>query len=83
MKLKDKVAIITGGSVGIGKRMAERFTEEGAKVVICSRNKETGSATASEVGCTFIQTDVSDPAQVENLISKTIEKHGKLDILVN
>ncbi|MEO1443267.1 MAG: SDR family NAD(P)-dependent oxidoreductase, partial [Chloroflexota bacterium] len=83
MKLGNKVAIITGGSVGIGRRTAERFIEEGATVVICSRSEETGIATASEIGCTFIQTDVSDPAQVENLVNQTVEMHGKLDILVN
>lgn len=83
MKLANKVAIITGGSVGIGKRIAERFMEEGATVVICSRNSEVGQQAADEVGCTFIQTDVSDAAQVERLVHQTIEMHGQLDIMVN
>ncbi len=83
MRLENKVAIITGGSVGIGKRMAERFTEEGATVVIANRDAETGQQTANEVGCTFIQTDVSDAAQVERLVHQTVEMFGKLDILVN
>ena len=81
--LDGKVAVVTGGSKGIGYSIAERFTKEGAKVVICSRNKTELSAAASNLGCDFYQLDVSDSSGVKSMSEWFSKEHGKLDILVN
>ena len=68
MRLKDKVAIITGGAAGIGKATSERFLEEGATVVICNVNQEAGEATARDLGskAVFYQVDVTQKESVSN-----------------
>jgi len=81
--LDGKVAIVTGGSKGIGYSIAERFTNEGAKVIICSRNESELSAAASKLGCDFYQLDVSDSSGVKTMSEWFSKEHGKLDILVN
>ena len=81
--LDCKVAVVTGGSKGIGYSIAERFTKEGAKVVICSRNKTELSAAASNLGCDFYQLDVSDSSGVKSMSEWFSKEHGNLDILVN
>ena len=58
--LEGKIAIVTGGSKGIGYGIAERFTNEGAKVIICSRNESELSEAASKLSCESYQLDVSD-----------------------
>ena len=82
--LKGKVAIITGAGSGIGKGIAKKFSENGAYVVIADLNEEAGKKAQEEIkNSYFIKTDVSDEESVKNLINKTIEKFGKLEILVN
>lgn len=88
MKLKDKVAIVTGASKGIGLGIARVFSVEGAKVVVTCRSEEEGRQTAVELGSNegraiFIKTDVTSSKSIQNMINKTIEVFGKLDILVN
>lgn len=88
MRLKDKVAIITGAASGIGLAACERFLEEGAKVVLADFNetegvKQTGILKANGYDPYFIQVDVSNKESVDQLIMKTIEKYGKIDILIN
>ncbi len=87
MKLKNKVAIITGSSRGIGKATAILFAKEGAKVVInCKDQTEEAKKVVSAIGNTkaiFIQADVSKEEDVKRLVSETIKKFGKIDILVN
>ena len=88
MRLKDKVAIITGGSFGIGKATAVAFAREGAKLVLASRRKEPGEKVAEEIRAqggeaTYILTDVSKAEDVKRMIELTIDKYGKLDILFN
>ena len=88
MRLKDKVAIITGSSKGIGQGCARVFAREGAAVVIVSRTAEPGLAMAKEIQdkgsrAIYIQTDVSRSEQVQNMINRTIEAFGRLDILIN
>ena len=84
-----KVAIITGGSIGIGRGCAEVFTEVGASVVICGRNAAVGEKTAKEITergygvCTFFRADVSKEAQVKALVDFTVEKYGRLDCIIN
>ena len=81
--LDGKIAIVTGGSKGIGYSIAERFTNEGAKVIICSRNKSELSEAAAKIGCESYQLDVSDSKGVKLMVEWFSKKHGQLDILVN
>jgi 3-oxoacyl-[acyl-carrier protein] reductase len=83
MRLKDRVALITGGAAGIGKATAVRFTEEGAKVVICDVNEELGRAAAAEIGADFYKVNVADRQDVQNWVDAVVEKYGRIDILVN
>ncbi len=87
--LTGKVAVITGGSEGIGKGIALRLSEEGAKVAICARREEVLQRAAQEIrGKTgndvlAIVADVTKLETVENFIRKTVEHFGRIDILVN
>ena len=88
MRLKDKVAIITGGAGGIGLAAVQKFVEEGAYVVIADYNEAAGNQvqenfTSRELPVSFIKTDTADRNSVEALVGKTIEKYGRIDILVN
>ncbi|MCJ7478632.1 MAG: SDR family oxidoreductase [Candidatus Nanohaloarchaeota archaeon QJJ-7] len=83
MDLEEQSVIVTGGSSGIGKAMAERFIEEGADVVIGDIDVESGQEVAEEIGAEFVECDVSDYEQVENLVEKAVEENGKLDCMVN
>lgn len=88
MKLKDKVAVITGSSKGIGEGIAKVFSSEGAKIVVVSRNKSEGEAMAEQLGSSegraiYVQTDVTESKLIRNMIDKTIESFGRLDIMVN
>jgi len=84
LKLDGKVAIITGGSRGIGFEMAKTFSENGAIVVITSKNSQQLKDTANQLSNTTpISADIRKEEDVKNVVEKTIEKFGKLDILVN
>jgi 3-oxoacyl-[acyl-carrier protein] reductase len=85
MRLEDRVALITGGAAGIGKATAQRFIEEGAQVVICDVNPETGQAAAEELGpnAAFYQVNVADRQAVQEWVDAVADKYGKIDILVN
>jgi len=83
-----KVAIITGGNSGIGKAAAMRFAERGAQVVIAARRADEGNETVAEIRAAggdaiFVQTDVSQEAQVEAMVRKTVETYGGLDYAFN
>jgi NAD(P)-dependent dehydrogenase (short-subunit alcohol dehydrogenase family) len=88
MRLKDKVAIITGGAEGIGKAYALGFAKEGAKIVVADINLPA-SKTLVEVlklqgnDALAVKTDVSSVADTENMVEKTLKKFGKVDILIN
>ena len=82
-RLKGKVAIITGAARGLGEADARLFVAEGALVTITDIDQALGSALAAELGCHFIQQDVSDEARWPEVIEQTIERFGRLDILVN
>ena len=81
--LQDEVAVITGGTSGIGKAIAKLYGEHGAKVVIFGTNAEKGQKAAVEVGAAFKQVDVSDCQAVQNAIDQVLQEHQKVDILVN
>ena len=92
MRLENKVALITGGGGGIGRATAERFVEEGAKVVIAEIDPKVGLSAAESArtfagenggDACFIYTDVSDEKSVRNVIDQTVQKYGKLNILHN
>jgi len=85
MRLKDKVALITGGAAGIGKATAHRFAEEGAQVAICDVDSKGGEMTLNELGpdAAFNHVDVTDRASVDNWVKSVLEKYGRIDILVN
>jgi 3-oxoacyl-[acyl-carrier protein] reductase len=85
MRLKDKVALITGGAAGIGKATARRFQEEGARVVICDVNAEAGEAAVEELGGTveFYQVNVADRQAVQAWVDDVVAKHDQVDVLVN
>jgi NAD(P)-dependent dehydrogenase (short-subunit alcohol dehydrogenase family) len=83
--LDGKIAIITGGTSGIGARTATLFIDEGATVVIAGRRADLGNALASRLGkaASFSRTDVSSEADVKDLIEGTVQRFGRLDCLFN
>jgi len=88
MKLKDKVAIVTGSSKGIGLGIARVFSREGARVAVVSRHEEEGRPVAQELGekegrALYVNADVSKPESVRAMIDTTIRTFGRLDVMVN
>ena len=89
LEYKDKVVVITGGSMGIGKGCAEVFCDAGSTVVICARNKGPGEALADELNakgpgkCHFETCDVSKAENIERLIARTVELFSQIDCLIN
>ncbi|TPP06821.1 SDR family NAD(P)-dependent oxidoreductase [Rhizobium glycinendophyticum] len=81
-RLKDKVALVIGASRGIGKAVALRFVEEGAKVVIADFEAEEGQAAADDIGAAFVRTDISKMDDAVAAVAFTVELHGRLDIIV-
>ncbi len=83
MNVKDSIALVTGGSSGIGKATAQMLIAKGAKVIIVSRNADKVTRVANEIGAFPIAEDVSVPADVERIFQVLQEKFGRLDILIN
>lgn len=87
MRLKDKVAIVTGAARGIGRATAERLIEEGAKILICDIDEAQLTRTAAELGgedrVIAQLVDVVNKRHVEQLVDKAVEHFGRLDIMVN
>jgi len=82
-RLKDKVAVITGGNSGIGLATAKRFQDEGARVAISGRSQKTlDEATASlGNGLLAVQSDVAKLADIDKLFAEVAKKFGKIDVL--
>ncbi len=88
MRLDGRVAIVTGGAQGIGRGIAQRYAEEGARVVVADVKREQGQATTEELTTTgaqaaFIHTDVTVPGQIKEMIDFAVTRYGRLDVLVN
>ena len=87
-RFRDRVAIVTGGTSGIGRATARALAEEGARVVIAGRRAEIGTALANELQIegyevNFLQTDVRSETSVVHLLDWTVARYGKLDVAVN
>lgn len=86
--LSGRVAIVTGGSVGLGRQMAEALAEMGADVVLCARKKERCVQTAEELLKLGVKTlalgcDVRNPAEIQSVVDTTLAEFGRIDILIN
>ena len=87
MRLQDRVAIVTGGGSGIGTAYARRFVAEGAKVMIADIGEEQGQPRGrrarADGDVEFVRTDIADPASAQAAVDATVERFGRVDILVN
>ena len=81
--LDGKVAIVTGGTSGIGERIVELFVEEGAKVVVAARREQEGAELEKRLGVRFIRTDVSSEIDVKAMVDHAVKLFGRVDCLVN
>ena len=88
MRIKDKVAIVTGSGRGIGEAIVTRFVKEGAKVVLCDVDENALKGVERKLKgmggeCMLAVGDVSDPVFVKNMVDETVKTFGDLDIMVN
>lgn len=89
MRYQDRVAIITGGTRGIGEGCVRAFVGAGAKVVFCSQHPGEGDAMAAELTAqgpgeaSFVACDVADVEQLRRLVEETVRRHGRIDCLIN
>ncbi|MEZ5907077.1 MAG: SDR family oxidoreductase, partial [Geminicoccaceae bacterium] len=83
MRLKDKIALVTGGTSGIGRKVVERFRAEGAEVVFTGRRAELGGEIAERTGATFILADAGSEDDAARTIRETLDVHDRIDILMN
>ncbi len=88
MRVRDRVAIVTGAAMGIGKGIATALAREGARVAIADMNRDEGRRAADEITraggeALFVATDVGDESQVRAMVDETVARYGRLHILVN
>jgi 3-oxoacyl-[acyl-carrier protein] reductase len=88
MRLKDRVAIVTGAGQGIGRAYAHRLSVEGAQVVVAELNETSGKAAAEEIAARggqglFVRTDVADEASCHEMAAAAVRRFGRIDVLVN
>ena len=81
-RLENKVALVIGGARGIGGGIAARFAREGGKIVVGDLEDEAGERHAAEIGGVYLRTDISRPEDAEAAVAATVERFGRLDILV-
>ena len=82
-RLKGKASLITGATSGIGLAIAERFAEEGARLLLTGRNRESGEQLAKRLAADFIAGDVTKPGLADELVQETAKRFGRIDILIN
>ena len=82
-EFSNKIVLITGGTKGIGKGIAESFLKEKANVIVCGRNKPNSLPTVSGLKAEFIKCNVKDPDQIKKMFSTILKKKKSIDILVN
>lgn len=82
-RLDGKVALVTGGTKGIGLEIAKLFSNRGARVVVCGRSRESGEKIATTHGFSFVSADVTNEDAVLSLIEACVQHHGSLDVVVN
>lgn len=82
---EGKVALVTGGGTGIGRALARELVRTGAQVAICGRREEPLTSVQAELGdaCFAVQTDIREPAEMEGLVERALERFGRIDVLVN
>ena len=83
MRLKNKIAIVTGGGSGFGAGIVKKFIQEGAKVVVADLNLENAKKVAMDTGGFAVEVDVSNSLSFKDMVDKTLEKFGKIEIMVN
>jgi NAD(P)-dependent dehydrogenase (short-subunit alcohol dehydrogenase family) len=83
LDMSEKVVIVTGGSRGVGRGITDRFLEAGAGVVICGRREPKAVPSAGGVQAEFIAADVRDVDQIDRVVTSTVDRYGRLDVLVN
>jgi NAD(P)-dependent dehydrogenase (short-subunit alcohol dehydrogenase family) len=88
LDLTGRVAIITGGSIGLGRQMAEGLAEMGANLVLCARKKERCESSAEKLKALGVTTlalacDVTNPASIQEVVETTVSRFGRIDILIN
>lgn len=83
LDMSGKVAIVTGGTRGVGRGIAERFLETGAEVVVCSRREPETLPSGNGRTAEFIAADIREPEEIDKVIDLTLARFGQLDVLVN
>jgi NAD(P)-dependent dehydrogenase (short-subunit alcohol dehydrogenase family) len=82
-RLDGKAALVTGATSGIGLAIAERFAEEGARLLLTGRNRESGARLAKKLGADFNAGDVVEPGVADGLVQETLKRFGRIDTLIN
>ena len=83
MRLESKIAVVTGGTSGIGRRIVSLFRAEGAEVIFTGRRAARGTEVAGETGATFLEADAASEVDAARVVRFALDRHGRVDVLVN